>query len=62
MIDKKFFSVLKDNLKCAFCKEPNCPVKYFPDHKREQVVRLHGEMYVTRCPKEKKNRKDMYYI
>ena len=29
-----FFSVLKSNLKCAFCKNENCPVRYMPERKK----------------------------
>lgn len=32
MVDKKLFSVIKGNIECAFCKEPNCPLRYEPDH------------------------------
>ncbi len=32
MVDKKFFKVIKNNIECAFCKEPNCPLRYEPDH------------------------------
>ena len=26
-----FFQVLKNNLKCAFCKEKDCPARYNPE-------------------------------
>ena len=29
-----FLSVLKSNLKCAFCKNENCPVRYMPKGKK----------------------------
>ena len=32
MVYKKIFKVIKNNLECAFCKEPNCPLRYEPDH------------------------------
>lgn len=47
-----FFSVLKSNLKCAFCKDENCPVRYMPERKRTQFY--DGTKYVTRCEKDKK--------
>lgn len=34
MIDKKFFLVIKNDIKCAFCKEPNCYVRYKPDYSK----------------------------
>ena len=27
-----FFEVLKNNIECAFCKEKNCRMKYYPGH------------------------------
>ena len=45
-----FFSVLKSNLKCAFCKIENCPVRYMP--KREIVQYCHGIRYVIGCEKD----------
>ena len=49
-----FFSVLKSNLKCAFCKNKNCPVRYMPQRKRTQYY--DGTRYVTRCEKDRKAR------
>ncbi|MBO5142194.1 MAG: hypothetical protein J6C46_04235 [Clostridia bacterium] len=42
-----FFQVLKNNLECAFCKEKNCPARYYPDKKK----RLHyeGTRFILRC-------------
>ncbi len=34
-----FFDVLKNNLKCAFCREKGCPVRYMPES--NSVVRCH---------------------
>ena len=51
-----FFSVLKSNLKCAFCKKENCPVRYMPERKKTQIY--DGSQYVTRCEKDKKARED----
>lgn len=28
------FSVIKGNIECAFCKEKNCPLRYYPNHER----------------------------
>lgn len=47
-----FFSVLKSNLKCAFCKKENCPVRYMPQRKKTQIYE--GTRYVTRCEKDQK--------
>ncbi len=35
MVDKKFFSIIKGNIECAFCKEPNCPLRYEPYHAKK---------------------------
>ena len=54
-----FLSVLKSNLKCAFCKNSNCPVRYFPD--RKIVKYSNGSRYVTRCEKDLKRRENQIY-
>ncbi len=51
-----FFSVLKSNLKCAFCKKENCPVRYMPQRKKTRIY--DGLQYVTRCEKDEKARED----
>ena len=45
-----FFSVLKSNLKCAFCKVKNCPVRYMPQRKKVQYY--DGTRYVIGCKKD----------
>ena len=45
-----FLKVLKSNLKCAFCKSKDCPVRYMPNRKKEELY--HGTRYVTRCKKD----------
>lgn len=47
---KKFFSVLKNNIECAFCKEHECPIKYEPDHSKRD-----GELWI-RCKKEQEKK------
>lgn len=47
-----FFSVLKSNLKCAFCKKENCPVRYMSHRKKTKYY--DGTRYVTRCEKDQK--------
>ena len=47
-----FLSVLKSNLKCAFCKKENCPVRYMPQRKKTQIY--NGTRYVRRCEKDQK--------
>lgn len=47
-----FFSVLKSNLKCAFCKEKNCRVRYYPNRKKIQIC--DGRRYVDNCPKDRR--------
>ena len=51
-----FLSVLKSNLKCAFCKKENCPVRYMPKRKKTQIY--NGTRYVRRCEKDQKARED----
>lgn len=51
MNNLSFFSVFKSNLKCAFCKEKNCRVRYFPNRKNVQIY--DGTRYVTSCPKDR---------
>ena len=45
-----FFSVLKSNLKCAFCKLKNCPIRYMPENKKNDYD--NGTRYVTSCKKD----------
>ncbi len=49
-----FFSVMKSNIKCAFCKYKNCSVRYMPQKKTTQYY--DGTRYVTRCCKDRKLR------
>lgn len=51
-----FFSVLKSNLKCAFCKEKNCRVRYYPNRKKTQIY--DGTRYVDSCLKDRKKREE----
>ena len=51
-----FFSVLKSNLKCAVCKNKDCPVRYYPERKKSQFSG--GSKFVTRCEKDKKAHED----
>ena len=47
-----FLSVLKSNLKCAFCKKENFPVRYMPQREKTQIY--NGTRYVRRCEKDQK--------
>lgn len=47
-----FLSVLKSNFKCAFCKEKDCRVRYYPNRKKSQIY--DGTRYVDSCPKDRK--------
>ncbi len=49
-----FFSVLKSNLKCAFCKNKNCCVRYMPQ--RQIIESYEGSRFFTICDKDKKAR------
>lgn len=42
-----FLQVLRNNLKCAVCKNKNCFTRYYPERKKTQYVG--GIKYVTRC-------------
>lgn len=56
MAQISFFRVLKSNVKCAFCKKQNCPVRFLPERKRYDYYE--GSRYVTKCEKDKKARED----
>ena len=47
MAELTFWRVLKSNLKCAFCKERKCPVRFFPERKLR--VYFGGSYWVTKC-------------
>ena len=51
-----FFSVFKSNLKCAFCKIENCPVRYMPQ--RKQIQFYDGRRFGIICEKDRKARED----
>ena len=59
MTKLSFFSVLKSNLKCAFCKKENCTVKYLPERKRIQYH--NGSKFVTECEKDKEKRENAIF-
>ncbi len=59
MTKLSFFSVLKSNLKCAFCKKKNCLVKYFPERKKVQYY--NGSKFVTECEKDKEARENAIF-
>ena len=47
-----FFSTLKNNLSCLFCrKKKNCSLKYMPGRRKSNWH--DGTDYVQLCPKEK---------
>ena len=51
MKKRNFWSVLKNNIECAFCKyQKDCPMQYYPDHKLR-----YGARYIS-CEKEKQKR------
>ncbi len=59
-----FFSVLKSNLKCAFCKKKYCSVRYMPERKIKQYY--DGHRYFIRCEKDteackNKNEKNRFH-
>ena len=51
MSNLSFFSVLKNNLQCAFCRVKHCLVKYLPD--RKIYTYKNGKRYVIECEKDK---------
>ena len=46
MANISFFKVLRSNIKCAFCKEKNCTLRYLPGHRK-----MVGTHYIA-CKKE----------
>ncbi len=50
MVDKKLFMVIKNNIECAFCKQPNCPLRYQPEH----FIKINGLKHI--CKKEYEKR------
>lgn len=46
-----FWSVLKNNLKCAFCKHKDCRVRYTPD--RKKYYYYSGTRFVDACKKDR---------
>ena len=46
-----FLKVLKSNLKCARCKNKECPVRYYPE--RRKIQYYDGTRYVTDCEKDR---------
>lgn len=48
-----FFRVLKNNLKCAFCREKDCPARYSPD-KTGMSLSYSGQYYPIGCQKERR--------
>lgn len=51
MNNLSFFSVLRSNLKCAFCKRKDCRVRYYPERKKTQIY--DGTRYVDSCSKDR---------
>ena len=51
-----FLRVLKSNLKCAFCKNKDCPVRYYPERKKSQ--HFNGNRIVTVCKKDQQTHID----
>lgn len=35
---KNLLSVTKNNIECAFCKEKNCYLRYYPNHRTSMGV------------------------
>jgi len=48
-----FLKVIKSNLKCAICKNKNCPVRYYPERQMFQWVG--GKKHYTICDKDQKD-------
>ena len=51
MLKRKFFSTLRNNLKCAVCKEKDCEVRYYPNRLISRYC--NGTRYVIRCKQGK---------
>lgn len=48
-----FLRVLKSNLKCAVCKNKDCPVRYYPERKKIQYS--DSTRYVIGCEKDRQD-------
>ena len=46
-----FWKVLKSNIKCAVCKNKDCPVRYYPE--RRKIQWCEGTRYITGCEKDR---------
>ncbi len=57
MLYKKVFSAIK-HFRCSICSEPNCPVRNMKGRKKVAIV--HNNKFVTKCPKDKQRKDDMY--
>ena len=51
MNNLSFFSVLRSNLKCAFCRNKKCWVRYYPNRRNVQIY--NGIRHVYDCPKDR---------
>ena len=51
-----FLRVLKSNLKCAFCKNKDCPVRYYPERKKHQ--HFNGKQSLIVCEKDRQTQID----
>lgn len=54
MNNLSFFSVLKSNIKCAFCQYKDCNVRYYPG--RKKYYHYGGTRYVSDCKKDRAKR------
>lgn len=54
-----FFSVLISNLKCAFCSDTYCSVRYYPQ--RRNFYFYNGKKYYDTCKKDEEKYYDKIF-
>lgn len=62
MAELRFWRVLLSNIQCAFCSHKKCPVRYYPERKRNHYY--DGVRYTEKCQKdlEKDWKKDNWHF
>ena len=48
------WKVILSNIKCGFCKEKNCKVRFYPE--RRQIRNVGGKYYTILCFKDNNKR------
>lgn len=53
------FTVLKNNICCALCREKKCYCKYMPERKSRWMY--DGHIYASTCVKVKRRKEERFY-